>query len=90
MDLLPDEDLPQDREGAEDGREGSGAIDYPVGQMVDLQAVRQVADPRPAGRIVGMGDDDYSVAAVDEFLSRLLDFMPHDACCGRGSIAWAQ
>lgn len=42
LDLLPDEDLSEQRKGAEDRRESRGPIDYPVWQMVDFEAVCKV------------------------------------------------
>lgn len=45
LNLLTNEDLSQDWEGREDSREGRGAVYDPMWKMVDLEPVRQVADP---------------------------------------------
>lgn len=73
LNVLPDEDLPQNRKGAEHRRKGRAAIDDPVRQMIDLEAICQVANAcaagiRVAGWTVGVRDDYDMVAAVDEFL----------------------
>jgi hypothetical protein len=77
--LLTDKDLPQDRERAEYGRKGGASIYDPVRQMVDLNAVRKVSDACTRWRVVGMGDDNHTVAAVDQFLilSALYTLMIH-------------
>jgi hypothetical protein len=36
--------------------------------MVDLDAVREVSHARTRWRVVRMSDDDYTVAAIDQFL----------------------
>lgn len=64
--LFTDKDLSENREGREHRGEGGATVDDPVREMVDFDAVGKVADPRPAG--IGVGDDYYFVAAVDEFL----------------------
>ena len=66
LDLLPDEDLAEDGEGGEDRGEGGAAVDDPVWQVVDFEAVGEIANSCAAR--VGVGDDYYFVAAVDEFL----------------------
>ena len=66
--LLTNKDLSQDWKGAEYSRESGAPVDEPVRQMVDLDAVCEVPDACTRWRIVGMGDDDYTVAAIYQFL----------------------
>jgi hypothetical protein len=40
-----------------------------VWQMVDLDTVREVADPSPRWIVVGMSDYDHLMASVYQFLS---------------------
>ena len=75
LDAFADEDLAQDGEGGEDGGEGGLAVHDPVREVVDLDAVGEVADAGAAGVIgcaIGVGDDDDFVATVDEFLRALI------------------
>lgn len=67
--LLADKDLSQDRKGAEYSRESSASIHDPVREMVDLDAIRKVPDASTRWRVVRMGYDDNTVAAVDQFLT---------------------
>lgn len=71
LDILPDEDLAQDWEGREDGRECRRSVHHPVRQGVHLQSVRQVSDSTSV-RVrfsISMSNDYDRVAAIDEFLS---------------------
>ena len=67
--LLADEDLPQDRERAEHSRESGASIHDPVRQMVDLDTVCEVPDTCTIWRIVGMSDNDDTVAAINQCLA---------------------
>ena len=62
--LLANKDLSQDRERTEYSRESRASIDDPVRQMVDLYAVRKVPDAGTGWGIVGMRDDDHTVATI--------------------------
>jgi hypothetical protein len=66
--LLADKDLSQDRERAEYSWESGAPVDDPVRQMVDLDAVRKISDASTRWRVVRMGDDNHTVATVDQFL----------------------
>ena len=67
--LLTDKDLSQDWEGAEYSRESGAPVDDPVRQMIDLDTVREVPNTCTIWRVVGMGDDDDTVAAINQFLA---------------------
>ena len=67
--LLTNKDLSQDWEGAEYSWESSAPIDNPVRQMVDLDAVRKIPDAGTRWRVVRMGDNDDTVAAINQFLA---------------------
>ena len=62
-DVFADDDITKDWKEGEDGREGSFAVYDPERNVVDFQAVGQVANASPAS--VGVCYDDYFVAAVD-------------------------
>jgi hypothetical protein len=62
--LLSNHDIPENREKGEDGREGGGAVDDEEGDVVDFEAVGEVADPG-APFVLVCYDDDF-VAPVDE------------------------
>ena len=72
---LTNEDLAKDGEGREDGGEGGLAVHDPVRDVIDFDAVGEVSDSCAAGVVgaaVGVGDDYYFMAAVDEFLWALV------------------
>ena len=66
--LLTNKDLSQDWKRAEYSRESGAPIDNPVRQMVDLDTVRKVPDTGTRWRVVRMGDDNDTVATVNQFL----------------------
>jgi hypothetical protein len=67
--LLTNKDLSQDWKRAEYSRESGAPIDNPVRQMVDLDTVCEVPDTCTIWRIVGMSDNDDTVAAINQFLA---------------------
>lgn len=66
VDLLADHDVSEDGEEGEDGGEGCFSVDDEEGDIVDFEAVGEVADASAVAVLVG--DDDDFVPAVDEFL----------------------
>lgn len=66
LDLLADNDVAKDGEEGEDGRERSFAVDGPEGDIVDFEAIGEVANSFASLECVG--DDDDFVATTDEFL----------------------
>lgn len=74
--LLPDDNVSEDRKEGEDGRERRFAVYDEERNVVDLQAICEIADTGAA--FVGMGDDDDFVAAVDE-LGRQLVYVTLDS-----------
>lgn len=71
LDALADADVAEQREEGEDGREGGLAVHDEEGDVVDLEAVGEVADALAI--VVGVGDNDDLVAAVDELAGELVD-----------------
>ena len=71
FDLLSDYDVPENGEERKDGREGGLSVDDQKWNMVDLQAIGEVADSSTAS--VGMRYYNDFVASVDEFLRNGLD-----------------
>lgn len=67
LDLLADDNVPEDWEEREDGGEGGFTVDSPERNVVDFEAVGEVANACPT--LVRMGDDDDFVATIDEFLA---------------------
>jgi hypothetical protein len=63
--------VPEGGKEREDGRKGGGAVDDEEGNVVDLDAVCEVANTLPV--IVGVGDDDDLVATIDELCCELVD-----------------
>ena len=63
--LFADEDLPQQRERAENCRECCASIDNPVWKMIHFDAVRQVSNARSRWVVISMGDDDYTMSSVN-------------------------
>lgn len=66
VDGFADEDLAENRECTEEGRKGGVAVDDDRGNVVDFEAASQISDAPPAP--IGMGDDDYLVAALHQAL----------------------
>ena len=62
-DIFANDDVSEYGEEGEDGRKGGFAVNDPEGNVVDFQAVGQVANASPTS--VGVCYDDYFVAAVD-------------------------
>jgi len=71
LDTFADEDVAEDGKQGEDGGEGGVPVDNGEGNVVDLEAVGEVADAVAVA--VGVGDYDDFVAAVDEFCGELVD-----------------
>lgn len=65
LNLLTDEYLSQQWKRAEHCRESRASVDHPVRKMIDFDAVCKISDACPRRRVVCMGDDDYTMAAVD-------------------------
>lgn len=63
LNLLADDDIPEDREEREDGGEGAGAVDDEKGHVVDFEAIGDVAHAGAA--VVGVCDYYDFVAEVD-------------------------
>jgi hypothetical protein len=66
LDLLADDDVPEDGKGRKDGREGGLAVDGPERDVVHFETVGEVADAGTTWVCV-RNDNDF-VASVDEFL----------------------
>lgn len=70
LDLLPNDDVSKDRKEGKDGGEGGLAVDDKERDMVDLEAVGEVADSSAA--FVCVGDDDHLMSPINEFLEPLV------------------
>lgn len=71
LNLLSNDNIAEDRKERENGREGRFAVNDEEGDVVDLEAIGEVANPCPA--FVCMGDDNHFVPTVDQFLYRRQD-----------------
>ena len=69
--LLTNADVAEDGETGKDGGERGLAVDDEKGDVVDLEAVGEIANALAV--VVGVRDDDDLVAAVDEFGRQLVD-----------------
>lgn len=66
LDLLSNDNVPEDGEEREHCWHGCLPINDQKGYMVDFQAVRQI--PNASAALVSMSDDDYFMPPVDQFL----------------------
>lgn len=71
LNLLADDNVTENGKEGEDSREGGLAVDDKEGNVVDLEAIGQVAHTSAA--FILMGDDNDLVAAINEFLRQLVD-----------------
>lgn len=71
LDLLSDDNVAEDREEGEDRGKGALSVDNEKRDMVDLQAVREIAYPCPP--FVRVCDDDDLVSAIDQLRRQLVD-----------------
>jgi hypothetical protein len=85
LDALANEDVAHDGEPGEDGGEGGVTVDDEEGDVVDLEAVHEVADALAV--IVGVGDDNDLVAAVYELARDLVDVRLDTARLGEEVVA---
>jgi hypothetical protein len=69
VDVFSNDDIAEDREEREDGRECRFAVDDEEGDVVDLEAVREVANS--SSSFVCMGNHNHFVTSVDEFLKTI-------------------
>ena len=83
--LLSQNDVPEYREEGKDSREGGFSIDDKERHMVDFETVREIPDTRSS--LIGMGDDDDFVAAIDELGRELIDVAFNAAGLGEEEVA---
>lgn len=65
LDPFANDDIAEDREEGEDGRESGLPIYDKKGDMVDFEPIGQISNSLPS--VVCMSDDDDLVATVDQF-----------------------
>ena len=63
--LLPNDNVPEDREERKHGGKGSFSVDYKKWNMIDFQPISEISDPCTS--LVCMRDDDDFVTTIDEF-----------------------
>ena len=85
LNLLSDNDVAKDGKEGKHSGESSLSVDDKEGDMVDLEAVGEVADT--GAPFVSMGDDDDFMAAVDQFCRELVDVAFHPARLGEEEVA---
>ena len=85
IDSFPQDDIPKHREEGEHGREGGASVDDEEGHVVDFQAVGEVSNT--CSPFVGVCDDDYFVAPVDQFRGELVDVRFDAAGLGKEEVA---
>lgn len=70
LNLFPDEDVPKNWKGREHCGKGRRSIYDPVGDVINLETVGQVSHSSSTRvwRAIGMGNDDYPMASIDQFL----------------------
>jgi len=77
VDALAQHNVAEHGEKGEHSGESGRAVDDQIGNVVDLEAISKVANPRAA--IVCVRDDDDFVAPVHEFARQLVDVTFHPA-----------
>jgi len=77
LDAFADGDVSEDGKEGEDGWEGRLAVDDEEGDIVDLEAVGQVAYARTAS--IGVCYDNDLVSTVDEFAGQLVHVALHSS-----------
>lgn len=82
---LSQNDIPEYGEKGKDSREGRFPIDDKKRHVVDFETIGKIADARSA--LVGMGDDDDLVAAIDELGRELIDVAFNAAGLGEEEVA---
>ena len=85
IDPFPQHDIPENRKEGEHGRKGGASVDDEERHVVDFESVGQV--PHTCSPFVGVRDDDYFVAAVDEFRRELVDVRFDAAGLGEEEVA---
>lgn len=65
LDLFANKDLSEQRERTEHCWERGAPVDDPVWQMVDFDAIRKIPHACTHWRVVRVGYDDDTMAAVD-------------------------
>jgi hypothetical protein len=78
LNLLTNDNVAEYGKERKDGREGGFAVDDEEGDVVDFQAIREVADS--CSTFVRMRDDYDFVSAVDEFLKSRQDWIEEREC----------
>ena len=90
--LLSNDDVSQNRKSGEDRWKSRLSIDDEKRNMVDLQAVCQVANA--SSSFVCMGDNDYFVTAIDEFGRELVNmalnapWLRKKEIADHGNVVW--
>ena len=85
LNLLPQHHIPENREKRKHRRKRSFSVNYKERDVVDFEAICEIADAGAA--FVGVGDDDDFVAAVDELGGELVDVALNAAGLGEEEVA---
>lgn len=85
LNLLSNNDVPQDRKGGKDGWESRLSVDDKERNMVDFQTIRQVANA--SAPFVCVRDDYDLVASIYEFCRKLVDMAFNAAWLRKEKIA---
>ena len=83
--LLSQNDVSEYREEGKDSRESGFSIDDKERHVVDFETIGEIPDTRSS--LIGMGDDDDLVAAIDELGRELIDVAFNAAGLGEEEVA---
>ena len=83
--LLSQNDVPEYREEGKDSGESRFSIYDKERHMVDFETICEIPDTRSS--LIGMGDDDDFVAAIDELGRELIDVAFNAAGLGEEEVA---
>jgi hypothetical protein len=85
LNLLSNDNIPEDGEEREDGWEGRCSIDDEKWNVVDFEAIRQISHSSPP--IVGVSDDYDFVPSINELRRQLVDVRFDSSGLGKEEVA---
>lgn len=85
IDPFPQHNVSKNREEGEHSREGGASVDDEEWDVVDFESVGEISNT--GAPFVGVRDDDYFVAPVDQFRRELVDVRFDAAGLGKEEVA---
>jgi hypothetical protein len=85
VNLLSNNNIPEDREEGEDSREGRCSIDDEKGDVVDFEAIRKISHSSPP--VIRVGNYYDLVPSIDELRGQLVDVGFDSSRLGKEEVA---